>query len=159
MGYSKDTIYNTVEVILKKYKTYKALAKLDEEELSGLFLETNVNYDQEIFTGKTSDKTFDIVDRRNRPTLNMKKVRAIEIIFESLHDEEKEFCKQFFFEQKTKAQVTVFMHIEKDKFYSLKKEVLEKYRNLLPWKTFGENQDDIQTNNRQLADKVPNIGA
>jgi len=156
MTYTDQEINNTVEMILKKYHTYRAKAQLDKEELSELFAKCTTSYDTQPHGTDMGNQTLDLVERRNEPTLNMKRARAIEIIFDSLKKELQEFCKLYFFEQNSRNQVEVYMHIEKNRFYAMKGEVIGKYRDLLPWKQFGERKEDMQTNCGQNADKLGN---
>lgn len=159
MSYVSDEINNTVEMILGKYYTYRAMAQLDQEELKELFAKCTASYDGMPHGSGMSDQTSSLVERRNEPTLNMKRARAIEIIFDSLRKDLKEFCKLYFFEQNSRAEVIVYLHIEKSKFYAMKNEVVAKYRNLLPWRTFGESKEDIKTKSGQNTDNLRNITA
>ncbi|MBU2701168.1 hypothetical protein Ga0466249_002282 [Sporomusaceae bacterium BoRhaA] len=156
MTYTNDEINNTVETIIKKYYTYRAMAQLDKEDLKDLFAKGTASYDGMPHGTDVTDQTLNLVERRNEPTLNMKRARAIEIIYDSLKADLKEFCKLYFFEQNTMTEVKVYMHIEKDKFYGLKNAVVKKYRDLLPWRNFGEQKEDMQINNRQKTEVLPN---
>ena len=156
MKYSDNEINNTVEMILRKYYTYRAMAQMDIEELSELLAKCTASYDPQPHGTDMGNQTLDLVERRNEPTINMKRARAIEIIFESLKQELKEFCKQYFFEQNRRAQVEVEMHIEKNKFYTLKGEVIAVYRELLPWKQFGERKEEMQPKTRKNEDETRN---
>lgn len=161
MAYSNDEINNTVEMILRKYYTYRAQAQLDAENLKELFAKCTASYNGMPHGTDVNDQTGNLVERRNEPTISMKRARAIEIIHESLKAEHKEFCKLYFFQQKNRSEVMVYMHIEKNKFYSLKESVIHEFRNLLPWKSFGENKEDMVngTKNRQNTDKPGNKSA
>lgn len=156
MTYTNKEINNTVEMILYKYYTYRAQAQLDKEELTELFAKCTASYDSQPHGTEMTDQTANLVERRNEPTINMKKARAIEIIYNSLKEELQEFCRLYFFEQNTRIKVMSAMIIEKDKFYDLKHEVVNQYRNLLPWRTFGEQKEDMQVKNRQITDILPN---
>lgn len=156
MAYTNDEINNTVEMILRHYYKYRAQAKLDKEELTELFAKCTASYNTQPHGTDMTDQTSSLVERRNEPTLAMKQGRAIEIIYESLQEELQEFCKLHFFEQKTRIKVMSAMIIEKDKFYDLKRDVINQYRDLLPWRHFGERKADMQTKHRQNTDILPN---
>jgi hypothetical protein len=47
-------------------------------------------------------------------------------------------CKLFYFDQDKRDAVMFKMNIEKDKFYSIRKLVLKRFKDLLPWKTFSD---------------------
>jgi uncharacterized metal-binding protein len=125
---------------LFKYKIYQAQADLDKENLKELFAKCTASYDGMPHGTEVSNQTLNLVMSRNEPTSTMKKVRAIEIIYESLTKEWKEFCRLYYFEQEKPSAVMTHMNIEKFKFYSIKDKVIRRYKDMLPWKTF--NKDD-----------------
>lgn len=138
MEWTNEELYNSVEPILFKYKIYQAQAELDKENLKELFAKCTASYDGMPHGTEVSNQTLNLVMSRDEPTMTMKKVKAIDIVFQSMPDDWKQFCELYYFEQNTRDAVMIKLQVERTRFYSLKKKVVDRFKALLPWKIFSK---------------------
>ncbi len=136
MEWTNEELYNSVEPILQNYKSFKAQAELDKLNLKELFAKCTTTYDSQPHGTDVTNQTLSLVERREQIPLSAQKVEAIDIIHRSLNKNQQELCRLFYFEQETMSDVKREMQISNTKFYSLRNEVIMKFKDKLPWKTF-----------------------
>jgi predicted DNA-binding protein (UPF0251 family) len=115
-----------LEEVLRSYPILRADALIEQERLYNLFPACIANYSGLPGSPNTSDGTGNIAVARSAVTQTMRKVRAVEVAYESLDQEEKDLIRLLYFEKWRVYQVRQKMHISRSAFARVRRSALDK---------------------------------
>jgi hypothetical protein len=120
-----------LEEVLKSYPMLKAQATVEAEELRYLFPSCTASYSGEPHGSGTSDSTGRYGVKRAEWSDNMKRARAIEVVYEALTGRERDFVKYMYFDRWGPYQVRLRLGVGKSHLFNIRREVLDKIAKII----------------------------
>jgi predicted DNA-binding protein (UPF0251 family) len=115
-----------LEEVLQSYPVLKADALIEHERLYNLFPSCIANYSGLPGSPNTSDSTGNVAVARSTITLTMRKVRAIEVAYDCLNQDEKDLVRLHYFERWRAFDVRQKLHMSRSVFFRARRSALDK---------------------------------
>lgn len=132
-----------IETILRSYPRLKSQASIEEEQLFGLFPSMTASYSGMPHGSGISNQTANLGVKRASIPQTSRQVRAIELAYNALTSEHKEFVSLYYYQRLKKYEVQSMMSISAEQFRYRKRDALNNINEILSTTKAQQDNNDL----------------